>query len=155
MSARREKSRKRSDTKSGWPPEPITFFVDRSLGLHVAEQVRAAAASYGATVEFHKDHFEDDTPDEVWLTTVGAKGWVVLTKDKAIRRKQAEREALMAAKVRQFTLGSGNMTGAQMAELLVQNLTKMARLVKKQAAPFIARVARDGVHLYELPEANG
>jgi predicted nuclease of predicted toxin-antitoxin system len=125
--------------------------VDRSLGLYVAEQVRAAAASYGATVELHRDHFTDDAPDTEWLTAVGARGWIVLTKDKAIRRKTAEREALVAARVRLFTLTGGNLTGEQMAQLFVTNLTKMARLVKRQNAPFVAGVTRTGVQLYQLP----
>jgi hypothetical protein len=33
-------------------------------------------------------------PDEVWLRDAGANGWIVLTKDDAIRRRPAEREAL-------------------------------------------------------------
>lgn len=99
MSAHRKKSKRQSATRPGWPREAITFFVDRSLGLGVANALRAA----GVAVEVHQDHFKDDAPDAEWLTEVGRLCWVVLTKDKAIRRKQVEREAVLAADLRIFT----------------------------------------------------
>ena len=34
----------------------------------------------------HDDHFARDASDETWLGEVGAKGWVVLSKDDRIRR---------------------------------------------------------------------
>src|SRR6266511_4327650 len=104
------KSKKRSGT-SHKPLEPITFFIDRSLG-HIAGQMLRDA---GAKVEFHDDHFAQDATDADWLPEVGAKGWVVLTKDKRIRFRALEREALMAAKVGVFVLASSKgLTGKQM-----------------------------------------
>jgi len=41
--------------------------------------------------------------DEVWLRHVGERGWVVLMKDGAIRRRPAELEALIDAGVRAFS----------------------------------------------------
>jgi uncharacterized protein with PIN domain len=104
------KSKKRSDANSGRkPPEPPTFFLDRSLGKKmVAEALRAA----GAKVEVHDDHFAQDAQDEVWLTEVGSKGWVVLTKDQRIRFRVIEREALKAAGVRAFVLTAGDISAA-------------------------------------------
>jgi uncharacterized protein with PIN domain len=64
------------------PPEPFTWFVDRALGRRLAQELRAA----GWKVEIHDDHFEQDAEDTLWLADVGRLGWVVLTKDKAIRR---------------------------------------------------------------------
>lgn len=75
------------------PTEPRpTFFVDRSLG---ARDVPEALRSAGVLVEVHDDHFAPDTPDIVWLAEVGARGWIVLTKDSRIRRvDRAERRAV-------------------------------------------------------------
>ena len=64
-----------------------TFFVDRSLGKQVGRRLREA----GATVELHDDHFEETTKDSVWTPDVTARGWVILTKDKNIRRRGGER----------------------------------------------------------------
>jgi hypothetical protein len=42
-------------------------------------------AAEGLRVELHDDHFPQGTPDVVWLTEVGKRGWIVLTKDTRIR----------------------------------------------------------------------
>ena len=60
-------------------------------------------------MEIHDDHFAPDTPDTVWLAEVGARGWVVLTKDSRIRRHPLELQALLAT----------DLTGEAMARLLV------------------------------------
>jgi uncharacterized protein with PIN domain len=83
MDAPRETSKKPSGTKAERLLRESTFFVDRSLGRRLGIALREA----GWNVELHDDHFKDDTPDEKWLEEVGKKGWVVLTKDKAIRKK--------------------------------------------------------------------
>lgn len=71
----------------------------------------------------------------------------MLTKDKAIRRRTVELQAVVDAHVRMFSLSSGNMTGAEMASVFVENCLKMARFIKNHPAPFIARVSRKGVAL--------
>ena len=65
-------------SSSSAPPERPTLFLDRSLGrVVVADALRAQ----GAAVEIHGDHFRHDTADEVWLTEIARRGWIVLTKD--------------------------------------------------------------------------
>lgn len=87
-------------------PSTVVFFVNRSLGSHfVAKALREA----GAHVEIHDDHFPQETPDTNWLIEIGQHGWVVLSKDSAIRRNRAEREALHAAGVRAFFLTQQGM----------------------------------------------
>jgi hypothetical protein len=123
--------------------------VDRSLGRALGETLRDA----GWTVELHDDHFAEDTLDETWLLEVGARSWVVLTKDKAIRRKPVERAAVIAARVRMFTLSGGNMMGREMAEVYLANQSKITRFLNKHAPPFIAIVYRDApIALCRLPE---
>lgn len=121
--------------------ETSTFFVDRCLG----KSVGVALQQSGLQVEFHADHFADDADDETWISVVGQRGWVVLTKDKAIRTRLVELQAVTAASVRMFTLSSGNMTGREMGRVFVDNLLKMGRFMKKHPPPFIARVSPSGV----------
>lgn len=117
--------------------------MDRSLGRNVGIVLRAA----GMRIELHDDHFKEDTPDEKWLVTVGARGWVALTKDKGIRRKPQEREAVLTANVRLFTLASGSMTGQEMADIYLQNRLRIGRFLKNHAPPFVAVVSRSGIVL--------
>lgn len=134
------KSKKRSGASSK-PPEPLVFFLDRSIGkLKVATALRQA----GAQVAVHDDHFGQKTKDENWLKETGKKRWIVLTKDKRIRHHQRELEALMEAKVRAFVLTAGNIDGTEMAEIFVKALPKIRRFAVKYSPPFIATVSRSG-----------
>ena len=141
MAGNQRKSRKPSGTKAELLLEASTFFVDRCLGRSVGVALRQA----GLQVEFHADHFADDAADETWISEVGQRGWIVLTKDKAIRTRPVELQAVIAAKVRMFRLSSGNMTGEDMGRIFVDNRLKMGRFLKNHPPPFIARVSASGV----------
>jgi hypothetical protein len=71
------------------PPE-VTFFTDRDLGL----QFPAILCHAGLRVERHADHFAPNCPDEEWLGTVAARGWVAITHDQRIRYKPNELAAV-------------------------------------------------------------
>ena len=146
MGAPAKKSKKPSGTKAEQLLEQTTFFVDFCLGKHVGEALRDA----GLKIEFHLDHFEEDAPDEEWLGEVGARGWVVLTKDKGIRRKPVEREKVISARLRVFTLPRASMTGEAMAERFLSNRLRMARFMLNHAAPFIAVVHENTIIATEL-----
>jgi hypothetical protein len=59
--------------------------------------------------------------DEHWLRDAGAKGWVVLMKDDAIRRRPAERYALVRAGVRAFCLTNAQLRAAEQTERFLNN----------------------------------
>ncbi len=130
-----------------------TFYVDRCVGKAVVRALRDA----GAKVEAHDDHFAQNEPDESWIPNVAQRGWVILTKDKNIRRRAGEREALVTAQARIITLTSGNMTGATMAAIFVQHLTEMEHLANSQPAPFVAILGPAGLQvvLPKQPESDG
>jgi PIN like domain len=112
----------------------------------VAEALRAA----GEVVEIHDDHFAADAADQKWLAEVGAKAWVVLSKDDRIRRNPVEREALLAAGVASFFLGRSDLRGDQMAAALVAALPAMKKALRRFSVPFIAGVSIAGdVHVFE------
>ena len=118
--------------------ERPTFFVDRCLGGKIIVE---ALRTTGATVEAHDKHFTQDTLDVDWIPVVAERGWVILTKDKNIRRRHTEREALLLSLARVFTLTSGNMRGVDMANLLISHLPQMEQIVQTQAAPFVYAVS--------------
>lgn len=51
-----------------------------------------------------------DTEDAVWIPEVARTQWVILTKDKAIRRDSLELGAALVSRAFYFTLGGGNYT---------------------------------------------
>jgi hypothetical protein len=88
--------KRRSATSSAQQRETLVFFIDHSLGTRaVANALREA----GARVEVLEDHFPQDTDDEVWIQ-VARRGWVILTKDVAIRKRSLELAAVKDAKAR-------------------------------------------------------
>jgi PIN domain-containing protein len=142
MAARGTKSKRPSAASSGSkPPEALVFFIDRSLGKKIVAQALREA---GEKVEIHDDHFRPDAKDEVWLTEVGSRGWIVLTKDDRIRYRITERTALLSAKVTAFVLTSAQLQGREMADAFVKAILPIKRLIDKQRAPFLARVSRTG-----------
>lgn len=133
------------------PPREVVYFIDRSLGKVAAQILRDSRA----TVELHDDHFPQATPDEKLLPAVAEKGRLFITKDKRIRRRTLERDAVIDSNLRVFVLAATkNMTGKQMGELLVRHRVKIERLGRKQPPPFIAGVYESGIVLYELPKTD-
>lgn len=123
------------------PPDQPTFFLDHSLGTI---KVRLALENEGANVEVLADHFDVGAEDIEWLPEVGKRGWVVLTKDKRIRRRTIEINALISSGVSAFVLTAGGLTGEEMGEVFVRAHPAMLRFVKKNPPPFIATVSRKG-----------
>jgi predicted nuclease of predicted toxin-antitoxin system len=122
------------------PPEPFTWFVDRSLGRKIVVDLRAA----GFQVEEHSEHFADDAPDAEWLAGAGRRGWVVLTKDKAVRRNALELAAILAGDVACFSLGHGNLKAEQMAQAFVAARARMEKALRRYDPPMTASVTSTG-----------
>jgi predicted nuclease of predicted toxin-antitoxin system len=118
--------------------EPFTYFVDRSLGRGLVVQALRAAK---LEVHAHDDHFAQDTPDAEWLVEVGRRGWVVLTKDKNIRVNALERIALLRANVACIMLGRGDLTGTAMAQVFVDALPLIQRVLRRFALPIAASLS--------------
>ncbi len=136
------KSKKQSDVNfpSKRPDSPV-FFLDRSLGNQtVADALRQKEAS----VEIHDDHFSQDAKDEVWLKSVGEKGWIVITKDKKIRYRKNESLAVKKANARLFVLVSGELRSDEMADIFIKALPKIKRFISKHRPPFIAKITKGG-----------
>lgn len=120
--------------------EPV-FFVDRSLGGRlVVEALRLA----GATVIAHDEVMPQNTTDVAWLAEAGTQGWIVLTKDGAIRRNPRERAMFQQARVRVFTLARRDLSGPDMAELFVSALPGMRKRAGAILPPFVFSISRSG-----------
>jgi predicted nuclease of predicted toxin-antitoxin system len=126
---------------------PSYFFLDRSLECGVV--IRALQAA-GADVRVHSDYFAHDEDDEVWLPQVARRRWVILTKDKRIRRRPIEKQALLASGARAFVLTSGSLRGEEMADLFVKRLRRMERVARNTNPPFVAAVTRTEVRIVPM-----
>jgi len=132
-------------------PHPVglpDLFLDRSLGR---KQVPQVLRSHGLTLTTLSEHYgipQDQTiTDETWLAEVGQRGWVVLMKDKMVRRNAPELAAVKAYEVRCFCLARQDLLAQEMAERFLRNLDAMTQACSAPG-PFIYAVHAD--HLVKL-----
>ena len=124
-------------TSSSRPLEGLTFLVDESVGAKIVPE---ALRELGAIVHTVAERFGQGAPDEEWLTEAGVQGWVVLTRDRMIRKRPNELAALRAANVRAFALTAGAQTGQAAAELLRLRAEKIRNHCQSEKAPFLVTI---------------
>ena len=93
MTPRRKISRRRAAANSlaAKRLDDAVFYLDKSIHSRLLlKRMREC----GATVEHAGGAFPCGTQDEVWLAACGERGWIVLTRDKRIRWRVLEREAI-------------------------------------------------------------
>lgn len=130
---------KRSAAKRARRHKPLTFYVDECLGRFVAESLSAA----GFDVRAYYDHFAG-MQDVDWLPRVGTNEWVLLTKDKNIRRRQLEVDVILNSGVRAFVVTAVGLHREDLAKLLLSAMPKIQRICL-QRGPFIFNVTASGV----------
>lgn len=124
-------------------PREVTYFTDRDLGRKLPETLKAA----GLAVVTHDDQFGPLTPDDEWLANVGANGWLAISRDARIRYSPLALRVLMQTGARLFVL-VGNLTTAEGADLIISKRKQIESLAANEPGAFIAKIRRDGVHLW-------
>jgi len=122
------------------PPE-IIVFIDRCLGRY---DVRHQLESAGVKVRLHDDHFGKDIDDETWIREVSESDWVILTKDKAIRRNPLEKQTLLECNAAAFILTAKGLDGEQQAQAFLAALPRIQRSVLTFSRPLLATVSASG-----------
>ena len=127
------------------------IFVDRALDSpRFTEPLRTTQVRIGHLTGFmevhaHNDLFAPDTRDETWINHCGQNGWIVFTKDRAIRYRQMERQAVQTYNARLFNLATRkNMTAEENAQAFLKAIPRIAQFVRRHRPPFIAKVSRYG-----------
>ena len=143
MAGSLSKFRKRSDASSKLEQlKDLHLFLDRCLGNRVV--AGRLGSIPGVVVHTHDRHFAADAPDHLWLPTAARNGWVILTKDKWIRKRQLEVDAVMRSGAYVFSLTRGNCTGPEMADAFEKAVPKIRRLIIRFLPPMVETVSRAG-----------
>ncbi len=125
------------------PPEPeAIYFLDENVdGPMLAEALRAE----GFEVRQHRECFERGAEDERWIPVVASSGWIIVTRDIAIKRRPAERAAWIAANaVVVMIRGEQPLSAADMAATLIRVRTRLEHYIRKRMPPMIIFVRPDG-----------
>jgi hypothetical protein len=99
---------------------------------------------HGLTVEAHKDHFNSDEDDAVWIREVGRRGWAIITKDKRVRSRQLEVVALLNSGQPTFVVTSGNATAQSNVKTIMTALNDMIGCIRTIQPPFVAQITGAG-----------
>lgn len=123
------------------------FFDENSIGVAKALQyVRGDVTWPGGPGGL----VPEGAKDQQWLPVVGKAGLVVLTRDKRIRRRPLERQALLTSGVRAcFQTTGGQMSLFDQLRLWLRHWSDIEKLVEQEPGPWLASVTRVGVHIFD------
>jgi hypothetical protein len=83
-----------------------------------------------------------DTADRVWIPEVSRRGWVIITRDKAINRRPGEKQAVLDHGARLLTITSDELLDKwHMLEIVMCQWRKIEDAVELPG-PFIYSVTR-------------
>jgi PIN like domain len=141
---KKKKSKKPSASSNVAQPNFPLLFIDRCAWSNRLGEVLKSA---GIAFVPHHDHFEQACPDVDWLPIVGKNGWIVITRDKNIRRKPNELQAFKENNVLAIVLSSGSSSqasAADTAELLIRLYPKLMRKIQASKPPLMLNVTLMG-----------
>lgn len=90
------------------------------------------------------DLFAHDTEDSTWIPDIGARGWIIMTKDSAIQRRPNEQAALVSASTAVFVFTRGNVNSEQTARAIVTSLPRVREAVRRHEVPLLGRIHLSG-----------
>ena len=116
------------------------LFLDRSLGRVAVPRLLRASGLRLVTLAEHYGVPRDETVEDVeWLRLAGRQGWVVLMKDKGIRRNPRERAVVHAYSVRCFCLTRQGLKSSEMARRFLDSIDAITEACRSPG-PFIYAV---------------
>ncbi len=124
----------------------MTFFFDNNLSKQLSDGMRA----FGEDATHLLDHFEPGAEDQVWIPKIAANGWFLITRDEEIRRRPAEKSALVASKLGVFFLGGKQRTRCQIIRQLVRHWPRIKELAAKTRPPFAFKIPPSGTSIQEI-----
>lgn len=125
------------------------IFIDRSIPEGVAKALQCVRDD----VLWFDSVFSRNTKDFQWLPQVGANNWLAITRDKNIRHRRWERQAVVDGNVGLFCLVQGNDPKKwEYLKLLAKTLDEMEQRFNHTSRPFIYAVDKEGnFRLIDLP----
>ena len=117
------------------------IFIDRCISNKIATALKALRDD----VRWLEDDFPPNAKDSDWLREVGTRGWLVITRDKKIRTRPGERQALLDNHVGAFCLTQkDNPKRWDIFKLVVGSLDEMEQIFADNERPFLYGVDRLG-----------
>lgn len=90
-------------------------------------------------------------PDHEWLPIVGGQGWAVLTRDRRIERRPAERQAVIDYGVKLFAITSPEQLDKWRQLEIIMSRWRDLEALAEQPGPFIYRLTRTTISPLRAP----
>ena len=125
------------------PKRQPKFFLDRSLGrVAVPEALRGDSWDVVTLAEHYGMPRDEQVADTEWIADAASRNWLILMKDKRIRHRSAEIEAVVKHQAKCFVITRGDLTSADMARRFIVNKQAIFRLAATPG-PYIYSVQQD------------
>ena len=117
------------------------IFIDRSIPGPVAQALQLVRQD----VEWFEPRFEPWKRDSEWLAEAGDNHWIVILRDKKVRTRPGERQAIILHGAGCFILNQGaDPTKWEYLKLLALTLDEMIAKDAVTPRPYIYTVNRNG-----------
>lgn len=118
------------------------IFFDRSIPSSIPKAMIMLGLTH---ICYHDQFFMPDAPDPVWLAHAGRERWAVITRDKKIRIRPGEIEAIIKHDVGCFIVNANKPpTRWEYMKLFAQTLDRIGDLAATTPRPFIFTINRNG-----------
>jgi hypothetical protein len=115
------------------PDEPI-FYIDESIASKILIR---DLRRMGADIRCVGEILPRGSPDEEWLRKCGENGWTAIFRDKKIRYRKIEKDALLEFGVGAFGFTAGQATGRQTADRIISLLPQFKQRILDEPRPFL------------------
>lgn len=118
------------------------IFIDRSVPKGVADAVKSVRDDVLYLEDVWEAHW---IKDREWIPAVGAKGWLVVSKDKKIRTRAEEKRAVKENNVGIFILNYKQpLNRWEIHKLIASTLDEMIEKFATTPRPFMYLIGRNG-----------
>ena len=90
----------------------------------------------------HDSLFKPTTSDEEWVSYLGERDWIAVTKDLALTRNQLVIALVRLYKIGLFALRHANLTDVEQYSIFMSAIPKMKKFIKQNSKPFIVRIRK-------------
>jgi hypothetical protein len=129
----------------------VEFYIDASIPIGVARALAEVRDDIWYPGKRGCPVRRADAGDPRWLEIAGERDWIVIMRDKRIRRRPGEKIALIDAGVRAFCMTWGNATRWETLGLLVRHWERIEDAAT-EPGPYIYAVTRQAVHPQALTD---
>ena len=133
--------------------DELTLYFDRNFGKRLPNALSKLRPP--VDIRWHQgEGFAPNMPDDEWMESVGARGWVVLTHDIKFHLIDHEIEALKQHEIKCFYFPDAQVGMWQTLGLFMRTHGRIISISKETNAPFIYKVLRNGSIKPVFPSAS-